>query len=279
MKRLVNRVLDLLRLRSAARRTLDILRYWSDRDLVRRNRDFARRGAPDGLPVQPPFLVYLVCNLFDVSAFYGNGRKGMDWITGLLEKQRIEIDSLGSVLDFGCGCGRVLRFWAAHPSVRVHGTDYNPKLIRWCRENLPFCDVSVNAMHAGLPHADSSFDLVYAISVFTHLPESGQKFWLDELTRVTKPGGLIAVTAHGPSRTSVLTPRQRAVFDAGGIVVREGLYGGTNICGAYHPPGALERLSEGRLLLLDYEENGATDAAQDVYLFRRVSGEPRVSRG
>ena len=267
---MANRALNLLRLRSAARMTLDFAGYLSDRNLAGRNRDFALRGAPDGLPVQPPFLVYLAGNLFDVSEFFESGRRSMDWIKYLLARQKIEIDGLGSVLDFGCGCGRVLRFWADHPEVRVFGTDCNPKLVEWCRENLPFCTVAENTMDVGLDYPDSMFDLVYAISVFTHLPEGGQRFWLDELVRVTRTGGLIAVTAQGPSRRTALTARQRAVFDGGGIVVRHGLYGGTNLCGAYHPPGAFERLADGKLLQLDYVENGATDSALDAYLFRKI---------
>jgi SAM-dependent methyltransferase len=263
-------VLNLFRGRSIVRRILDITEYLSNRNLVRKNREFTLNGAPDGFPVPPPFLVYLACNAFDVAEFYGNGRKCMDWITDLLARQNVEMDGIGSVLDFGCGCGRVLRFWADHPEVRVHGTDYNPRLIEWCRENLPFCTVSVNTMDAGLDYADSGFDLVYAISVFTHLPEGSQGFWLDELTRVTRTGGLVVLTAHGPSGTTALTAEQRTVFEGGGIVVKEGLYGGTNICRAFHPPGAFERLSDGRLLLLDHVENGATDVAQDVYLFRKI---------
>jgi ubiquinone/menaquinone biosynthesis C-methylase UbiE len=42
-----------------------------------------------------------------------------------------------------------------------------------------------------------SFDLVYAISVFTHLDERMQFAWLGELQRVTKPTGYVLLTVHG----------------------------------------------------------------------------------
>lgn len=56
----------------------------------------------------------------------------------------------------------------------------------------------------------------------------------------------------------------------GELVVRGKKYSGTNICGTYHPRYYLEKLAEGRLIEIDYSAQGATDADQDVYLFRTV---------
>jgi len=38
---------------------------------------------------------------------------------------------------------------------------------------------------------------VIGYSVFTHLTEAMQRQWLEELRRITAPGGLVLVTAHG----------------------------------------------------------------------------------
>ena len=64
------------------------------------------------------------------------------------------------MLDFGCGCGRVMRWWKDLESTRLHGTDYNPYLVAWCRQNLPFAEFSVNGLEAGLDLPDGHFDLV-----------------------------------------------------------------------------------------------------------------------
>ena len=53
---------------------------------------------------------------------------------------------------------------------------------------------------------DASFDLIYAISVFTHLDETIQFSWLRELQRLTKPGGLVVLTTHGNTHFHALPP-------------------------------------------------------------------------
>ncbi len=243
MKRMINTVLDRLQLGASARNGLNYLKYISSPKLLRRNARFRRNGAPDGLPVQTPGQAYLICGQYDLEAMYYNGRKGAEWIIDLLEKNGLDMDGFNDILDFGCGCGRVLRFWKNLTHTRVYGTDYNPSLIKWCENNLPFARVSVNGACSRTDYSDNFFDLVYAISVFTHLSMEMQSFWLDELIRITKPGGYIILTVHGVSRTSALSEEQLKQFRNGELVVRGEKYFGTNICGAYHPRHYLERLA------------------------------------
>lgn len=270
MKRILNSILDKFQLGAFARNSTNFVKYITNLKLLLRNAKFRRNGAPDGLPVQTPGLAYLVCGQYNLEAMYHNGRKGAEWITALLEKNDLHMDDFDRILDFGCGCGRVLRFWNYLTHARVYGTDYNPSLVKWCTDNLTFTDVSLNSACSRTGYADDFFNLVYAISVFTHLSREMQSFWLDELIRITSSGGFLIITVHGESRTSVLTDEQQKSFRNGKLIVRGDRYFGTNICGAYHPRHYLEKLSGDRIIEVDYLERGATDADQDVYLFRIV---------
>ncbi len=117
---------------------------------------------------------------------------------------RLDLDGPLRILDFGCGCGRVLRYMAGiAPVSTIHGSDIDREAIAWCegefrgdvaRGRLAF---AVNGDHPPAPFAPDSFDLVYGISVFTHLPEDLQLLWLGELRRVTRPGGLAVLTTQG----------------------------------------------------------------------------------
>lgn len=84
MKRLLNRLLDRLRLGAFARDSINRIRYLMDPGLVMRNMRFRRGLAPDGLPLYSPGMAYLVSGQFDVLELYGNGLKGAAWISDLL---------------------------------------------------------------------------------------------------------------------------------------------------------------------------------------------------
>ncbi len=103
------------------------------------------------------------------------------------------------ILDFGCGCGRIIRYLHnLFAKGRLYGVDIDSEAIAWCRRNLSqIGDFIVNNELGPLPFPDELFDFVYSISVFTHLPEHMELAWLEELRRVTKPGGYLLLTTHG----------------------------------------------------------------------------------
>ncbi len=178
----------------------------------------------------------------------------------------VPLESLRSLLDFGCGCGRVVRWWGDLPG-EVHGTDFHPGLVGWCNNNLPFGSYSVNEPEPPLAYADDSFDLVYALSVLTHLPVETQERWLEELARVSREWVLVSV--HGNPYRARLTDEESRAFDAGEVVVRWGVVPGTNLCTAFHPRSALERLVAPRFDLVSHTPEGAKgNPPQDLVLLR-----------
>jgi SAM-dependent methyltransferase len=243
--------------------------YVFDAKTRRRNARFKARCAPDGLPMPPPGLIYLVTGQFDAEAFYQNGVMGAACIETVLGSRSLKVDAFGDILDFGCGCGRVIRQWRKLQESKVHGVDYNPRLIRWCKKNLPFAEFSVNTQGTALSFSDETFDFIYSISVFTHLTESNQRFWMKELTRVLKPGGYLLFTVHGISRLNELPPDQRHAFESGTPITVGGRYSGTNFCGTYHPEPYIRNVLCKDLLFVGFEPGGAKDANQDIFLMQR----------
>ena len=178
------------------------------------------------------------------------------------------------MLDFGIGCGRVARHWAGL-DVDVHGCDYNAQLVAWCRRNLPHVTARANGLEPPLPYEDEQFDLVYALSVFTHLTKRQQRAWMAELRRVTRAGGLVLFTTHGP--TFAFTdpawppPEIRRRVAAGELVVVLPEHAGRNACTALHPRAWVEQHMLSGLELVEYRENGALmNGGQDLYLTRRT---------
>ena len=224
---------------------------------------------PDGLPLPPLELVYLVTGRFDAEGCYESGGLGAECISGALSKRGLEVGSFGKILDFGCGCGRVIRQWSKLNGPKLYGVDYNPRLIDWCRRNLTLAEFAVNTSARSLPFPEATFDFIYSISVFTHLTERDQRFWMDELARVLKPSGHLLLTVHGTTCLDWLSPGQRRGFESGNLIVRNSGYSGMNFCCAYHPEPYIRNVLCNRLRLVAFEPGAQKDANQDVFLLQK----------
>lgn len=100
------------------------------------------------------------------------------------------------MLDFGCGSGRLLRqFLDEAETAELRGCDIDEEMVAWVREHLcpPVAGAEVNGERPPLPYPDDHFDLVTALSVFTHIAD-GWSDWLLELRRVMKPDGMLIAT-------------------------------------------------------------------------------------
>src|SRR6185436_12648401 len=240
-------------LRQAARRFREL---WSTAQWAATNRRYLKHGVPDGLPLPPAHLRILVAGTPDAGWFIEGGRLGAGSIRAVLERNGIPLEQTLPLLDFGCGCGRVLRHFAS-AGAGVHGTDFNPALVDWCRRHLPFGRFSTNGLEPPLPIADGSFGLIYALSVFTHLPGPLQTAWMTELRRVLRPGGLLVITTHGTHYLGTLSPAARDRFAAGEMIIRRDDEPGENVCGAYHPESYVrEQLARG-FAVVDFALEGA----------------------
>jgi SAM-dependent methyltransferase len=199
-----------------------------------------------------------------------------------------------SVLDFGCGAGRVLPWVSALATPSdCTGCDVDRFAIRWAQDNRPGPRWTVSSFAPPLPFADDSFDLIYSISVFSHLGGSWQNPWLREIGRVLAPDGVALLSVHGPhafdafrsgrARTGwcsaeafargplgeaefVFAPYVRSVWNSGelpGIGPAYGL--------AFHGPGHVHRSWDGALEVVEILERGLT-GWQDVVVCRKRRG-------
>lgn len=102
------------------------------------------------------------------------------------------------LLDFGCGAGRTLRhFVAAEAGAELWGCDIDRPSIEWLEQNMsPPLNVFANAEVPPLDQPDGKFDLIFCVSVFTHLTRHWAE-WLLEMHRLLKPGGLLLATYMG----------------------------------------------------------------------------------
>jgi SAM-dependent methyltransferase len=149
--------------------------------------------------VIPPGEVRARAGWPNVHTYVAGGRYSAEQLDAALATIGTSFKDYESILDFGSGAGRVLAHAArrARPGASFTGSDVDAEAIEWAREHRPEASWAVNSAEPPLSFDDERFDLVYSISVFTHLDEQLQLRWLDELRRVMKPGGVALLTTHG----------------------------------------------------------------------------------
>lgn len=226
-----------------------------------------------GVPVPPPRLRLLVDGrTADAEAHLRLGRQMWESIRDACADSGSPAAEMRAILDFGCGCGRVMRHWPAAERPEVYGCDYNPSLVAWCAENFTAVRVARNELAPPTPYVSESFDLIYALSVFSHLDRQLQRDWLAEFRRLLRPGGLLVLSVLGDTMRHRLSAPERAGFDRGEMVVQRPRMAGRNLCTVYHP-----RSHVTGTLLADFGEvrrfdlgSPAQAVLQDAYVARRT---------
>lgn len=141
-------------------------------------------------------------DVYDLSTFYKRGKLLWKWFFSDLVNED-DFSSKNTVLEFGCGMGRLL----ANPALMGYkciGLDISETQLELAREHFPvkentrFLKVDSKKQFE-LP--SESADIIYSYAVFQHIKYlSDFYFSLGELTRVLKKGGLIRIQFRAPNK-------------------------------------------------------------------------------
>jgi SAM-dependent methyltransferase len=238
----------------------------------------ARRSPPEALQVRVAGAA--------VGAFHSTGAKVASQIAAILVANGRPLVTHSRILDFGAGPGRVTAYIQdLHPSAQLTGSDIDPEAIAWATENLSKVgQFQVNDVAPPAPFADEAFDLIYAISVFTHLPDDLQRVWLADLRRMLRPGGLLLTTKLNAQAYDLPTDVQTIAASEGFVywgdaAATEGLPGFYRL--AYHSDDYVRR-EWGRYFEVLHVGAHDLNHTQDAVLLRRprhaLSWLPRAAR-
>jgi SAM-dependent methyltransferase len=223
-----------------------------------------------GCPAIPSAaLRFMVVGETRLDRFLQGGKEGSRLVTNIMAKHGMKLEQVGKLLDFGCGCGRVIRHLRSCGVEELHGCDCNAKAIGWCQRFLDFATFKVNNLVPPLPYPDGMFGLIYAYSIFTHLPGPLQMRWIGEIRRVLAPGGYFLLTVRGRRFIDAHGPTERSAFHRGELVVVGENLAGSNFCAAFHPERYVREILAQGFEVLDFLVDGAEACArQDAYLLK-----------
>lgn len=179
-----------------------------------------------------------------------------------------------SILDWGCGTGRVTRHLPAYfPETSITGIDANPICIDWLQNNIPSINWVSGSYQIENNHLPGRYDVLIALSVLTHLPAADQPIWMKQLHSQIETNGLMWMSTHGAHYYHQLTPKQYQQLLEKGIITLGNPQGGSRGMRTYHTYEGMQQLIQKDWELILYY-NGAKFpgilGGQDAWLLKKL---------
>lgn len=265
---LFNTVLQWLR-RLGLRDVIDRMRMlWQRRALLKENQEFLRENPNVTLPADE--IMYETFNL-NYRKYFEGGRKTAKEILSHFQESA-QKDFPDSILDWGCGPGRVIRHMpeVLPKSTHVVGSDFNGQTIEWCRQHIPNVQFMQNALMPPIKLENESMEWVYCISVLTHLSKDAHHAWIQEIYRILRIGGYFLMTTQGDAFINKLTNSEIKQYSQGQIVIRDGVEEGRRTFSAFHPPAYIKALTKDYKVRKHVPGSGSKDQPQqDIWLLSK----------
>jgi SAM-dependent methyltransferase len=182
-------------------------------------------------PFPPAALMHRTSNTDNDQRF---AAVGVAILRALAAASRKPLSEYRDLLDFGVGAGRLARMFKGFQG-RYAGADIDADNVTWIAGNLPWVQAVKTEPGRMLPFADADFDAVVGISVFTHMNERNQFFYLDELQRVTSAGAMLFLTVSGArvlerAETEPNIAKMLAMPEGGLVTARAAFDAGPGFC-------------------------------------------------
>jgi len=170
-------------------------------------------------------------------------------ICGMAKERSLEPES---ILDFGSGIGNSTLFFQRYfPKARLAGADVSQRSLEVAEARFPGISMGLRIEDQRIPAKDDTFAMTFSACVFHHIPQEEHVYWLRELRRITRPGGMLGIFEHNPLNPLTVRVVNSCPFDENARLIRakelvEGYHesGWKNVKVQYHVffPHALARL-------------------------------------
>jgi SAM-dependent methyltransferase len=146
-----------------------------------------------------------------VREYLSDGWRTLSELILLLDQAGASLTHMERVLEFAAGFGRFTRHLVKAIPGKVTCADVLPGTVEFLREQF-----HVDAFYSRHDPArityPRQYDLVFVLSLFTHLPVHMWSQWLTNLARAVRPGGLLVLSVHNEA----LAPHLGITFGADG---------------------------------------------------------------
>lgn len=130
-----------------------------------------------------------------IRSYLADGWRTLSELMVLLERLGKPLLQTENMLEFASGYGRFTRHLAPLLPDRLTCADVLPGSVEFCIEQFGVKGFRSSFEPAEIEFAER-FDLVFVLSLFTHLPVSSWGAWLNALAATVAPGGLLVMSFH-----------------------------------------------------------------------------------
>jgi SAM-dependent methyltransferase len=224
-----------------------------------------------GIPLPPAYFLYETY-MSDYERYMEDGRIAAQEITDWTLPY-LPINPL-MVMEWGCGVARIVRHLPAilPEDAGIFACDINEKMIKWDSENIKGIEFSRTGHLPPTSYSPGQFNIVYAISVFTHIDGREHLPWILEMHRILIPGGIFLFTTHGKNYYQQLAAKELKQLDKEGYFTRSYPDKGHRMMTTYNEAGQFKIMVSAYFDVLEFHDgqvdHGKT-GGQDLWILRK----------
>ncbi len=176
------------------------------------------------------------------------------------------------ILDWGCGVGRIIQHIPSMlPNAICYGADINQQRIKWCRNNIN--NVLFDCIEdEQLPYPSSLFEVIFGVSVFTHIHGCEQTKWVRELNRICTNEAIVIISTHGSFFEKQMNQTEKKQYQLNGWHSNNFDKKGHRLLTTYNSPAQFKQLLEPYFTIEAFYEGKSHPeklGGQDCWILRK----------
>jgi SAM-dependent methyltransferase len=192
----------------------------------------------------------------------------IEWTTKYLPHQQINL------LEWGCGVGRTTRHLKNYlpASSNVFACDINEEMVCWNKKNINNITFSQINHRPPTEYSSLAFNVVFAISVFTHIDSKQQEKWVKEIHRILDVNGVFLFTTHGSYYYNKLLPKEREELNAKGTFTKRFNKNGHRLMSTYNHSDEFKIILENIFEIVEFYEGSKyfeKVGGQDLWIVKK----------
>ena len=180
-----------------------------------------------------------------------------------------------NILEWGCGVSRTVRHINKYTSnnAQIFACDINDEMIRWNTKNIENVLFSKINYNPPTTYFSEQFNMIYAISVFTHIDVSQQENWAKEIHRILSKDGVFLFTTHGSKYVKKLLADEQKTLKTTGAFTKSYFQKGHRMMSTYNVANAYESMLKKYFSILEFydgEKFPNKIGGQDLWIVKKI---------